>query len=84
MFDYRIAAYRELISGNSEQQSGSSKKKNAVDDDDDSPELKKEIRLVEANPELTGDEKTRAVQKIRKRYAADILLNDDEGWDMNE
>lgn len=75
-----------MISGNSEQQSGSSKKKNAVDDDDDSPELKKEIRLVEANPELTGDEKTRAVQKIRKRYAADILLNDDEGlrWDMNE
>ena len=73
-----------MISGNSEQQSGSSKKKNAVDDDDDSPELKKEIRLVEANPELTGDEKTRAVQKIRKRYAADILLNDDEGWGMNE
>ena len=60
-------------------------KKNA--DDDDSPELKEAIRLVNANPDLTGDEKSRAELKIRKRYRAELLLNDeDEGerWEMND
>jgi hypothetical protein len=88
LFDYRIAAYNELIRNNSELESGSTKKKkNNAEDDDDSPELKEEIRLVKADPDLTGDEKSRAELKIRKRYRAELLLNDeDEGgrWEMND
>jgi hypothetical protein len=79
MFDYRIAAYKELVSETSQQKNGPTKEKNG--NVEDNLELLKEVTALKANPNLTGCEKRNEEMKIRKRYAAEILVNDDEKWE---